>query len=61
LGDYTYWTDGVDLSEGETYSVDDVEIGVFVIAYNVAVLAAGFDNPEDEKNGSGRTIIYYNE
>jgi hypothetical protein len=59
LGDYKYWTDGVDLKEGETYTVDDVEITILSDAYNVTVLAAGFDNPADSKSSSGRTIIYY--
>ena len=60
-GDYTYWTDGVDLREGETYTVDNVGISMSILddAYNVAVLAAGFDNPPDSKGSSERTIIYY--
>ncbi len=59
LGDYTYWTDGVDLTEGETYTIDDVEIFIIGTAYNVTVLAAGFDNPPVAKSSPGRTIIYY--
>ena len=59
LGDYTYWTDGVDLNKGETFTVDDVEITIIGDAYNVTVLAAGFDNPPDSKSSPGRTIIYY--
>jgi len=59
LGDYKYWTDGVDLKEGETYTVDDVEITILGDAYNVTVLATGFDNPADSKSSPGRTIIYY--
>ena len=62
IEDYTYWTDGVDLDEGETYSVDDVNIAFSILddVEDVFVLAAGFDNPPDAKSGSGRTIIYYN-
>ncbi len=57
--DYTHWTKGVDLTEGETYTIDDVEIFIIGTAYNVTVLAAGFDNPVDPKSSPGRTIIYY--
>ncbi len=58
-GDVTYWTDGVDLTEGETFTIDNVEIFFAADAYNVTVLAAGFDNPADPKSSPGRTIIYY--
>ncbi len=59
LGDYKYWTDGVDLNQGETYTVDNAEITILGDAYNVAVLAAGFDNTPNSKSSSGRTIIHY--
>ncbi len=55
----TYWTDGVDLTEGETFTIDNVEIFFLATRYNVTVLAAGFDNPGDPKSSPGRTIIYY--
>lgn len=57
--DYTYWTEGVDLAEGETFTIDDVEIAIPPTIYYVAVLAAGFDNPADPKGSPGRTVIYY--
>ncbi len=58
-GDYAYWTDGVDLTEGETYTIDDVEIVIIGTADDVFVVAAGFDNPANSKSSPGRTIIYY--
>ena len=57
--DYTHWTDGVDLTEGETFTIDNVEIFIIDAADNVFVLAAGFDNPADPKSSPGKTIIYY--
>ncbi len=57
--DYTLWTDGVNLSEGESHTVIDKNILVSGTAQEVFVIAAGFDDYSKSVTSSERTIIYY--
>lgn len=59
IGDYTYWTDGVDLNEGQSHTVNNDFINITGTAYNIRVLAAGFDSTDDSKSASKNTVIYY--
>ena len=55
----TKWTSGVDLDKGESRSVSNFSITAGIAIYDIYVIAAGWDSPEDKAAGS--TIIYYEE
>ena len=57
----TQWTDGVDLDEGESDSVNNFDITITGTAVDVYVIASGFDNPTEADKSARTTIIYYDE